>query len=99
MLVVIVWILLGAVTAFAAYQKGRNVAGWFLFGFLIPPLALVMILLSSKAQNYDLQPAQAHQDFEPAPPASEKINALGGYVAWGLLVVGIIIVMLMMIET
>jgi len=57
MIIVVVWILLGAVTAFSAYQKGRNVAGWFLFGFIIPPLALVMILLSPGVKGYDLEPA------------------------------------------
>ena len=44
----ILWISLAAFTAYLAKDKNRNVAGWFVLGFLFGILALIALALLSK---------------------------------------------------
>lgn len=43
------WLLMAAVVAIVANSKGRNAFLWFLYGFLIWPIALVHIIVSKAA--------------------------------------------------
>ena len=43
------WLILGIVVALIANSKGRNPGLWFLYGFLIWPVALVHVLLAGRA--------------------------------------------------
>lgn len=38
---VIVWFIMGALVAMVANSKGRNAALWFVYGFLVWPIALI----------------------------------------------------------
>lgn len=92
MFIVIAWILFGLVTAIAAHQKGRNVAGWFIFGFLIPPLALICILVASHAT------VASQATKGSSMPMNEKIKAIGPDLIKILLVFGILIALLIIIN-
>ncbi|WP_070414677.1 zinc ribbon domain-containing protein [Pseudomonas lundensis] len=39
----IVWLAAAGVCAYFAKQKGRSVGGWFVLGFLLPVVALVIL--------------------------------------------------------
>jgi hypothetical protein len=43
---VVLWVIMAIIVAMIANSKGRNVVSWFLFGFLIWPIALVAVLLA-----------------------------------------------------
>ena len=47
----IVWLLFGIACAVIAKNKGRNDAGWFVLGFLLGPLGLILALVVSKNQE------------------------------------------------
>lgn len=40
-LIVAVWLVSAALSAFLAQAKGRSAGGWFLVGFLFGPLGLI----------------------------------------------------------
>lgn len=39
----VVWLIAAGVCAYFASKKGRSVAGWFVLGFLLPVVALVIL--------------------------------------------------------
>jgi len=55
----LLWILLGIVVALVARSKGRSGFGWFLYGFLIWPVALVHILLVARTAEAEEKRARS----------------------------------------
>ena len=51
--VVIVSIVMGLIVALIANSRGRNVVYWFLYGFLIWPVALTHVLVSKPLLTSD----------------------------------------------
>ena len=47
----IVWLLFGIACAVIATNKGRSGASWFVLGFLLGPLGLILALVVSKNQE------------------------------------------------
>jgi hypothetical protein len=47
MWMVLLWILFGGLAAFAAHQKNRDPAPWFVFGVFLPPVAIITVLVVS----------------------------------------------------
>lgn len=43
---VIFWIIAGVVVALVASSKGRSGCGWFIYGFLLWPIAIVHVLVA-----------------------------------------------------
>ncbi len=41
----IIWLLIGLVTAFLAARKNRSFIGWLVIGLVIPVVGLIMILV------------------------------------------------------
>ena len=54
-----IWLLLGIVVALIARSKGRSGLGWFLYGFLIWPVALVHILLVARTAEAEEKRARS----------------------------------------
>jgi hypothetical protein len=42
---VIIWLLFGVASALVAHAKGRSAIGWLLVGFLLGPIAFIMVLI------------------------------------------------------
>lgn len=47
----IFWIVMAIVVAMIANSKGRNAGGWFVYGFLLWPVALVHVLVTGPNQE------------------------------------------------
>jgi hypothetical protein len=47
----ILWMFFGIICAIIANNKGRNGCGWFLVGMLLGPLALILVLVTSKDEK------------------------------------------------
>ena len=46
-----IWVVMGLVVAIIASSKGKSGLGWFVYGLLIWPIALVHILVTSRDQR------------------------------------------------
>jgi len=44
----IFWAILGAIVGAVAQSKGRGFGGWFVYGFLLFPIALIHILVAER---------------------------------------------------
>lgn len=44
--IVIFWVIAGIVVALVASSKGRSGCGWFIYGFLLWPIAIVHVLVA-----------------------------------------------------
>ena len=71
--VVIGWIILGLIAAVIASNKGRSFAGWFCYGFLIAPVAIVHALVV-KDRAVIRKEAQEAFDSKTCPRCAEKIR-------------------------
>tara|TARA_B100000683_G_scaffold213553_1_gene208507 strand:- start:674 stop:1138 length:465 start_codon:yes stop_codon:yes gene_type:complete len=74
---VLLWIIMGAITAMVAKSKGKSAFAWFVYGLLLWPIALTHALLS-KAEND--QPAENpatldQADLRECPFCAEQIKA------------------------
>lgn len=67
------WVIMAVVVAMIAGSKGRSGFGWFIYGFLIWPVALVHILLSSRTVAADRRLAE-QQGRQPCPHCAEMIK-------------------------
>lgn len=47
----IIWFFLGVATGFIAKAQGRSPGGWFIYGFLLFPIAIVHLMLSDPARS------------------------------------------------
>lgn len=57
---VMVWLLFGIFAAVLASGKGRSGCGWFILGFLLGPIGLLLSWLAS-----DKRPASSHGHMSP----------------------------------
>jgi len=49
MALVVFWLIMAIIVAMVAKSRGRDAIGWFFYGLLIWPIALVHALLSKQA--------------------------------------------------
>ena len=80
---IIVGLLAGAITAALASGKNRSPLGWFVIGFLLPLIGLILILVLPKGDGGFVDPGLDVYDMPPNPPAQsspleqiEKLSAL-----------------------
>jgi len=83
--IAVAWVFFGvtmaAVVAIIAQSKGRPASGWFFFGLVFWPIALVCILVAeskkpTKPQRVIIEAtADAVEEFEPCPFCAEPIRA------------------------
>lgn len=69
----IFWLIMAAIVALIALNKGRSGIGWFLYGFLIWPIALVHILLAIRIAQGDRRLAE-RQGRRPCLHCAEMIK-------------------------
>lgn len=75
MSILIFWIVMAVVVAMIANSKGRNPGGWFVYGFLLWPVALVHILVASPDQA-KVETRQLEQGaMKKCPHCAELIKA------------------------
>ncbi|MCE2391454.1 MAG: zinc ribbon domain-containing protein [Proteobacteria bacterium] len=67
------WLILGIVVALIAKSKGRNPGLWFLYGFLIWPVALVHVLLASRTGD-EQSPDSPAAGRVPCPFCAELVK-------------------------
>lgn len=72
---IVIWIIAGIVVALIANSKGRNGCGWFIYGFLLWPIALVHILVSPPNQKTVETRALRSGDQKKCPHCAELIKA------------------------
>lgn len=71
----ILWLILGVVVGLIANSKGRSGFGWFLYGFLIWPVALVHILVAKPETKIVEARQVAAGDARKCPHCAEIIKA------------------------
>lgn len=69
----IFWIVLPVIVALIANSKGRSGLGWFLYAFLIWPVALVHILLVGRTPEGEMKKALS-EGRVPCPHCKEMIK-------------------------
>src|SRR6266542_4307895 len=69
------WILCGIVAAVVASNKGRNVFGWLVLGFLLGPIGMILSLVVSKNQATVEQQAIESGGMRKCPFCAELIRA------------------------
>jgi ribosomal protein S14 len=72
---VIIWIILGAVVGFIANSKGKSGLAWFLYGFLLWPIALVHILVARPNSDVIEQRELKSGDKKKCPHCAELIRS------------------------
>ena len=70
-----IWLLSGIVSAMVANNKGRSGCSWFLLGFLLGPLGLIMSLAVSKNQPVLEQRLVQNGEMQYCPYCAELIKA------------------------
>jgi hypothetical protein len=72
-MIILLWIIMGAVVAMIANSKGQSAGAWFVYGALIWPIALVHILL--KPTDIKVQEArQIEASGKKCPECAEIIK-------------------------
>ena len=69
----IVWIICGVVSAFLANKKGRSVLGWFIIGFLLGPIGLIIVFLIG-GKSCDYCKKSIHKDAVICPFCQQKVT-------------------------
>ncbi|MCX7139890.1 MAG: hypothetical protein NT123_02085 [Proteobacteria bacterium] len=72
---VVLWVICGVICAVAAANKGRSGFGWFVIGFLLGPLGIVLSLVVSKNQVAIDQAAIADGDLRKCPVCAELVKS------------------------
>jgi len=72
--VFIFWLIMAGVVAIIAHAKGRGALGWFLYGFVIWPIALVHILVTTASQQSLDERALASGERVRCPYCAEIIR-------------------------
>lgn len=70
---VVWWVVMGLIVALVARSKGRSGVGWFFYGLLIWPVALVHILVIGRTARGELRRARA-EGRRPCPHCAEFIR-------------------------
>lgn len=73
--IMVVWILLGAISAIVASNKGRSGCGWFAIGVLLGPLGFIMSLVISKDEKEIENKAIQDGTMKKCPYCAEMIKA------------------------
>lgn len=58
----VIMLIGGAISAFIAHSKGRNVVGWFFFGFLLPLIGIIVALVVSDLKEEERHRAHAQAE-------------------------------------
>lgn len=82
---IIIWLLFAIITAIVAHSKGRNAIGWFIMGFFLSLIGLIILLLVGRTvenearRNIEVQQRQAQfnqtRNAGPAPDRSHRTSA------------------------
>ena len=75
MMLVIFWLVMAAIVAVIASAKGRGPVGWFVYGFLIWPVALIHVLVVSPVAKEVERRALAEGQSVKCPHCAELIKA------------------------
>ncbi len=70
-----VWLLSGIVSAMVATNKGRSGCSWFLLGFLLGPLGLILSFAVSKNQAVLEQRMVQRGEMQYCPYCAELVRA------------------------
>ena len=73
--VVIIWLLSGIASAMVATNKGRSGCSWFLLGFLLGPLGLILSFAVPKNQPVLEQRMVQRGEMQYCPYCAELIRA------------------------
>jgi len=69
------WLIIAALTAYAASTRGRSGPRWFAIGLFLPLIALIAVLLMPRVARTGVD-ALVHEDLRPCPVCAEYINAV-----------------------
>lgn len=72
---VVFWVIIGAIVAMIANSKGRNGCGWFIYGFLLWPIAIIHILVARPNPQVVDQRAIKSGDMKKCPYCAELIKS------------------------
>ena len=72
---VAIWLLSGIVSAMVATNKGRSGCSWFLLGFLLGPLGLILSFAVSKNQSVLEQRMVQRGEMQYCPYCAELVRA------------------------
>lgn len=67
----------GALTAYLAKRKGRNVIGWFLFGMLLFPVGIICVVFAKDLTMERTPAADDSLRINPGIPGSDTAGAGG----------------------
>jgi len=73
--VAVIWLLSGVVSAMVANTKGRSGCGWFVLGFLLGPLGLILSLVVPKNVPILEQRSVDRGEMQYCPYCAELIRA------------------------
>ncbi|WP_124308110.1 SPOR domain-containing protein [Pseudomonas chlororaphis] len=68
------WLILTAMTAYAASTRGRSGPRWFAIGLFFPGVALIAVLLMPRLAKTGVD-ALVHEDLRPCPACTQDIKA------------------------
>jgi hypothetical protein len=68
------WVIAGVVVALIASSKGRNGCGWFIYGFLLWPIALVHVLVARPNERQVEARALSSGEMKKCPYCAELIK-------------------------
>lgn len=68
------WLILTAMTAYAASTRGRSGPRWFAIGLFFPCMALIAVLLMPRLAKTGVD-ALVHEDLRPCPACDQDIQA------------------------
>lgn len=75
MTIFVIWLIGGVIVALIASSKGRSGCAWFIYGFLLWPIALVHILVSPPNQERVEERALGTGELKKCPHCAELIKA------------------------
>ena len=73
--VAVIWLLSGVVSAVVATNKGRSGCGWFVLGFFLGPVGLILSFAVSKNQAVLEQRLVQRGEMQYCPYCAELIRA------------------------
>ncbi|WP_233146692.1 SPOR domain-containing protein [Pseudomonas chlororaphis] len=68
------WLILTAMTAYAASTRGRSGPRWLAIGLFFPGVALIAVLLMPRLAKTGVD-ALVHEDLRPCPACTQNIKA------------------------
>lgn len=74
MSIIIIWVIAGIIVALIANSKGRNGCAWFIYGFLLWPIALVHILVARPNEQVVHQRTLSSGLMKKCPHCAELVQ-------------------------